>query len=78
MLGTGLEARLMANDNMEEPDDRSLIFLLEAKWDTVVEDGLVPDSHAIIVHVIGACLRVKPRLDGAVTRSVGIMVTAIS
>jgi hypothetical protein len=43
-----------------------------------VEDGLVPDSHAIIVHAIGACIRVKPRLDEAVTGSVEIVVTAIS
>jgi hypothetical protein len=54
-----------------------MIFPLAATWDTV-EDGLVPDSHAIIVHVIGVCIRVKPRLDGAVTGSVGIVVTAFS
>jgi hypothetical protein len=57
--------------------DCSMIFPLAATWDTV-EDGLVPDSHAIIVHVIGVCIRVKPRLDGAVTGSVGIVVTAFS
>jgi len=34
-------------------------------------------SHAIIVHVVVACLRVKPQLIGAVTGSVGILVTAI-
>lgn len=64
------------NGDMEEIK-RILVFSQAAKCD-IVEDGLVPNSHAIIVHVIVACLRVKPRLDEAVVGSVGIVVTAFS